>query len=58
MRFMKRLKFFLVMSAVLMGSCTSYKHVPYLQNSGALDSAKVVELYDARIQPKDLLTIT
>lgn len=46
---------FVLLAAV---SCTSYKEVPYLQNVSELDTTKVMELYDARIQPKDLLTIT
>ncbi|MBR6629078.1 MAG: polysaccharide biosynthesis/export family protein [Bacteroidaceae bacterium] len=43
---------------LLTASCTSYKQVPYLQNSKMLDTTIVLELYDAKIQPKDLLTIT
>lgn len=42
-------------------SCTSYKNVPYLKESETLSSedyAKSAVLYDARIMPKDLLTIT
>lgn len=39
-------------------SCTSYKKVPYLQNSDELQNmVQKAELYDARIQPKDLLNI-
>ena len=55
---MKKLKFLLLISLVAMASCTSYKKVPYLQNSKEIDTTLVSELYDARIQPKDLLTIT
>lgn len=43
---------------LLAASCTSYKQVPYLQNSQDIHSEQAVELYDARIQPKDMLTIT
>lgn len=39
-------------------SCTSYKQVPYIQNSEDIDFDQPTELYDARIQPKDMLTIT
>lgn len=41
-----------------LGSCSSTKNVAYFQNSSdvVLDGSKV--LYDARIMPKDLLTIT
>lgn len=43
---------------VLFGSCSSTKNVAYFQNSETvnLDASKF--LYDARIMPKDLLTIT
>ena len=40
-------------------SCSSYKNVPYLQN---VEDVEVIQaelpLYDAKIMPKDLLTIT
>ena len=42
----------------LLGSCTSYKYVPYLQGSESLNLPTDTSLYDARIMPKDLLTIT
>ena len=43
----------------LMGACTSYRKVPYLQNSETADLSKLPKtLYDAKIMPKDLLTIT
>lgn len=60
---MKRLflkKSILVMFAVIMAvtSCTSYKKVPYLQNSKEVDySAADAGLFEARIQPQDLLNI-
>lgn len=39
--------------------CTSYKNVPYLQNPEVVnDFDKVLDLYDAKIMPKDLLSIT
>ena len=43
---------------IAMASCTSYKKVPYLQNSSEIDATAVSELPDMRIQPKDMLTIT
>ena len=44
---------------LLMASCTSYKNVPYLQNPEAVnDFQKTLPMYDAKIMPKDLLTIT
>ena len=51
---------FLIVCAVTtltVASCTSYKNVPYLQNSENV-ILKTSELYDARIMPKDILTIT
>lgn len=57
--FMKKRNFVLLMfCVVLVTSCTSYKQVPYLQNSELLDPTRIVDLYDARVQPKDMLTIT
>ena len=45
--------------ALVMASCTSYKNVPYLQNPEAVNQFEgVLPLYDAKIMPKDLLTIT
>ena len=55
---MKKIKFLLLAGLIAMASCTSYKNVPYLQNSENVDATIVSELYDLRIQPKDLLTIT
>lgn len=56
---MKKKLFLLLAVLLALASCQSYKNVPYLQNSEALLSDTVARpLYDARIQPKDLLTIT
>lgn len=57
---MKKLNFTLFMlMSLLLSSCTAYKKVPYLQGSEYLNTAKTkTPLYDARIMPKDLLTIT
>ena len=54
---MRKNKIVLLTGLILVASCTSYKQVPYLQNSAMLDSSRTVELYEARIQPKDMLTI-
>lgn len=56
----KRIIFPLVVGFLLIAasSCTSYKQVPYLQNSDSIDLTQANALYDARIQPKDVLTIT
>lgn len=43
---------------LIMTGCTSYKTVPYMQNSSEVDLSKSAVLYDARIMPKDELTIT
>ena len=44
---------------VLLASCTSYKNVPYLQDPETVNQAVQNEpLYDARIMPKDLISIT
>lgn len=58
MNCMKNTKLLLLAWLIAMASCTSYKKVPYLQNSADIDTTIVSELYDARIQPKDMLTIT
>ena len=56
-----RLKSILLMAvcAWMLAACSSYKNVPYLQDAG-LKEAMVAEepLYDAKIMPKDLLTVT
>ena len=44
--------------AVLLTSCSTPKNVAYIQNSDSIDYAKSEFLYDARIMPKDILTIT
>ena len=43
---------------MLMGSCGSTKNVAYLQNSDKVDLSQSQYLYDAKIMPKDQLTIT
>ena len=51
--------FFLVFAAVcLLTSCASPKNVTYFQNRAALEKAVQGYLVDARIMPKDVLTIT
>lgn len=55
-------KFFLpivvLTMVVLLGSCSSGKDVPYFQNIDEISLAGSKGLYDARIMPKDMLTIT
>jgi polysaccharide export outer membrane protein len=54
----KLLKFASVLLFVaVLASCTAYKSVPYLQNVDQVELEKK-PLYDAKIMPKDLLTIT
>jgi len=48
----------IALSAVLLASCGSTKNVAYFQNSDRVDYSKSQFLYDARIMPKDVLTIT
>lgn len=49
----------LIFCTLLIVSCTSYKNVPYLQNPEVVNSyQEMLPMYDAKIMPKDLLTIT
>ena len=49
----------MVVCTWLMVSCTSYKSVPYLQDADVKGALVAEEpLYDAKIMPKDLLTVT
>jgi len=54
---MKKILTLALLATWLFTGCQSYKKVPYLQGSEALKEAKAAPLYDARIMPKDLLTI-
>ena len=59
-KYMKRLKqlFYCVLAAFMFTGCQSYKKVPYLQDAEVvLYDTRDAELYDAKIMPKDLLTI-
>ena len=56
---MRKKLFLLLVIIFFFGACQSYKKVPYIQNSDELKTLGVKQnLYDARIMPKDLLTIT
>ena len=44
--------------AFVLGSCGSTKNVAYFQNASTVDLSSSKMLYDARIMPKDELTIT
>jgi len=48
----------LVVAAVGLAACSSTKDVAYFQNSASVDLSQSQFLYDARIMPKDQLTIT
>lgn len=54
----KYLSFIILSIALILGSCTSYKRVPYIQNSADIDLTPGTQLYDAKIMPKDQFTIT
>ena len=58
MKNIKKLTLILALAAGLAG-CTSYKNVPYLQDIETVNNyGKEIPLYDAKIMPKDLLSIT
>lgn len=56
---MKRIKYFaVIIGMVLLGSCGSSKNITYLQNPEYVDFEQSRYLYDAKIMPKDILSIT
>lgn len=56
---MKKYLFIALLAAGVMSSCTSYKNVPYMQDIETVNNyGKEIPLYDAKIMPKDLLSIT
>ncbi len=57
---MKKLSIYFVLLALILAfaSCSSVKNVAYIQNSDSIDYMQSAYLYDARIMPKDILTIT
>ena len=50
--------FIVSVALIMFTGCTAYKQVPYWQNIDETDLSQSKGLYDARIMPKDLLTIT
>jgi len=48
----------LAITALILSACSASKNVAYLQNSDYVNFEKSRVLYDARIMPKDQLTIT
>ncbi len=56
---MKRISLLLACVCMLIiTGCQSYKDVPYIQNSDKVNLTEATQLYDAKILPKDILTIT
>lgn len=57
---MKKLSLFFTVTLLiaLLSSCGSVKNIAYLQNSDTINYEKSKYLYDAKIMPKDELTIT
>ena len=56
-----RLQYLFIISIfiTLLSGCSSYKQVPYIQDADMLSTIQEeLPLYDAKIMPKDLLTIT
>ena len=51
------LLFLAVIAVCLLTSCSSTKNVPYLINYDALATDAKAQLYDARVMPKDILSI-
>lgn len=47
-----------LVAATFLSACSSQKNVAYFQNANEVDLSKSQYLYDARIMPKDQLTIT
>ena len=55
---MRLLHVFIISIAVIfLSGCTSYKKVPYLQDVSKKELCDTIPMYDAKIMPKDLLTI-
>ena len=53
-----KLLFALIVISMMMTGCGSTKNVAYFKNSDSIDLASSRMLYDARIMPKDVLSIT
>ena len=56
-----KLKHFILIATtgIFLSGCSSYKKVPYMQDPETINAyGKEIPLYDAKIMPKDLLSIT
>ena len=54
----KNILLLMLLSLLAMASCTSYKKVPYIQNSRELEVAAGTGVHEACIMPQDMLNIT
>ena len=54
----KTISFVMLMALLVLAGCSSSKKVAYFQNIQSVDFDKSKGLYDAKILPKDMLTIT
>ena len=50
--------YYLALMTILLASCSGPKNIAYIQNSDDADFSPSETLYDAKIMPKDILTIT
>ena len=50
--------YYLALMTLLLASCSGPKNIAYIQNSENADFSSSEVLYDAKIMPKDILTIT
>lgn len=56
---MKKFYFpFILVVMILMTGCSSYKQVPYFQNADDVNYSASKSLFDTKIMPKDILTIS
>ena len=54
----KNLVFLSLLALLLLASCTSYKKVPYMQNSSEwADMEQTIAVYEPRVMPNDMLNI-
>ena len=61
MKFLLKRIFLVLFIPLLLGSCTAYKKIPYLTDVESIspeEFAKAAENYEAKIMPKDVLSIT